>query len=54
LRKRSGSSPAWDERRGVDERRAGRPRRIENARTSVIDLYDLPLLPSWHTLLIVE
>jgi hypothetical protein len=27
---------------------------IENARASVIDLYDLPLLPSWHTLLVAE
>lgn len=27
---------------------------IETTRASVIDLYDLPLLPSWHTLLAVE
>ena len=27
---------------------------IETARTAVIDLYDLPLLPSWHTLLAAE
>lgn len=27
---------------------------IETARAAVIDLYDLPLLPSWHTLLAAE
>ena len=27
---------------------------IEAARTSIIDLYDKPLLPSWHTLLVAE
>ena len=27
---------------------------IEKARASCIDLYDLPLLPSWHTLLAAE
>lgn len=27
---------------------------IEAARAAVIDLYDLPLLPTWHTLLAVE
>jgi hypothetical protein len=27
---------------------------IEAARTAVIDLYDLPLLPAWHTLLAAE
>jgi hypothetical protein len=27
---------------------------IENARAGVIDLYDLPLLPTWHTLLAAE
>jgi hypothetical protein len=27
---------------------------IENARASVIDFYDLPLLPSWHMLLAAE
>jgi hypothetical protein len=27
---------------------------IEAARTSIIDIYDLPLLPSWHKLLAAE
>jgi hypothetical protein len=27
---------------------------IEAARTSIIDIYDLPLLPSWHSLLAAE
>ncbi len=27
---------------------------IEAARATVIDLYDLPLLPTWHTLLVSE
>jgi hypothetical protein len=27
---------------------------IEAARTSIIDLYDKPLLPTWHTLLLAE
>jgi hypothetical protein len=27
---------------------------IETARASIIDVYDLPLLPSWHTLLVAE
>jgi hypothetical protein len=27
---------------------------IENARASAIDLYDLPMLPSWHTLLVAK
>jgi len=27
---------------------------IETARTSIIDLYDKPLLPTWHTLLAAE
>jgi quinol monooxygenase YgiN len=27
---------------------------IEKARAAVIDLYDIPLLPSWHTLLVAE
>jgi len=27
---------------------------IEQARAAVIDLYDLPLLPTWHTLLVAE
>jgi hypothetical protein len=27
---------------------------IEAARDSIIDLYDKPLLPNWHTLLVAE
>ena len=27
---------------------------IEHARAAVIDLYDIPLLPAWHTLLAAE
>ena len=27
---------------------------IEQARAAVIDLYDIPLLPAWHTLLAAE
>lgn len=27
---------------------------IEAARTAIIDLYDKPLLPAWHTLLVAE
>jgi quinol monooxygenase YgiN len=27
---------------------------IEAARAAAIDLYDLPLLPSWHTLVVAE
>ena len=27
---------------------------IETARGEVIDLYDIPMLPTWHTLLAVE
>jgi hypothetical protein len=27
---------------------------IEKARASALDLYDLPLLPTWHTLLVAE
>jgi hypothetical protein len=27
---------------------------IEKARAAVIDLYDLPLLPTWHTLIAAE
>jgi heme-degrading monooxygenase HmoA len=27
---------------------------IEKARAAVIDLYDIPLLPSWHTLIASE
>ena len=27
---------------------------IENARQSIIDIYDIPLLPTWHTLVLAE
>jgi hypothetical protein len=27
---------------------------IGNARESIVDLHDIPLLPSWHTLLVAE
>jgi hypothetical protein len=27
---------------------------IEQARAAVIDLYDIPLLPTWHTLVVAE
>jgi hypothetical protein len=27
---------------------------IEHARTAIIDLYDIPLLPTWHTLVAAE
>ncbi len=42
----------WDSR--ADFERYWFSTEIETARASVIDLYDLPLLPTWHTLLAAE
>ena len=43
---------AWENR--ADFERYWFSEEIEKARASCIDLYDLPLLPSWHTLLAAE
>jgi len=42
----------WDNR--ADFERYWFSDEIDVARASVIDLYDLPLLPTWHTLLVAE
>jgi hypothetical protein len=42
----------WESR--TDFERYWFSKEIEEARASVIDYYDLPLLPSWHTLLAAE
>lgn len=43
---------AWEQR--SDFERYWFSEEIETARTAVIDLYDIPLLPVWHTLLAAE
>jgi hypothetical protein len=43
---------AW-ERRG-DFERWWFSEEIEEARAAIIDLHDLPILPTWHTLLVSE
>jgi hypothetical protein len=45
-------SSVWENR--SDFERYWFSEEIEKARTAVIDLYDLPLLPTWHTLLAAE
>ncbi len=45
-------SSVWENR--SDFERYWFSEEIETARAAVIDLYDLPLLPAWHTLLAVE
>jgi len=45
-------SSVWDNR--SDFERYWFSEEIEKARAAVIDLYDLPLLPTWHTLLVSE
>jgi heme-degrading monooxygenase HmoA len=42
----------WDSR--ADFERYWFSAEIEAARASIIDLYDKPLLPTWHTLLAAE
>jgi hypothetical protein len=42
----------WDSR--ADFERYWFSAEIEAARTAIIDLYDKPLLPTWHTLLAAE
>jgi hypothetical protein len=42
----------WDRR--ADFERYWFSEEIEAARAATIDLYDIPMLPSWHTLLIAE
>lgn len=43
---------AWDSR--ADFERYWFSPEIEEARAGVIDLYDLPLLPTWHTVVAAE
>lgn len=45
-------SSVWESR--VDFERYWFSEEIEKARAAVIDLYDLPILPTWHTLLVAE
>jgi quinol monooxygenase YgiN len=45
-------SSVWESR--ADFERYWFSEEIEQAREAVIDLYDLPLLPSWHMLLAAE
>jgi quinol monooxygenase YgiN len=45
-------SSVWENR--SDFERYWFSEEIEQARAAVIDLYDLPLLPTWHTLLAAE
>ncbi len=56
---RSIDDPLLFRQSGIWERREDFERywysdEIEAARNSIIDLYDKPLLPSWHTLLVAE
>ncbi|MEX2105495.1 MAG: hypothetical protein WD810_01205 [Solirubrobacterales bacterium] len=43
---------AWENR--ADFERYWYSEEIESARAAIIGLYDLPLLPTWHTLLVAE
>ena len=43
---------AWDKR--SDFERYWFSTEIEEARASILNLYDIPLLPTWHTLVAVE
>jgi len=45
-------SALWEKR--SDFERYWFSEEIERARESIIDLYDLPLLPEWHTLVAAE
>jgi len=45
-------SATWESR--TDFERYWYSEEIEKARAAVIDLYDLPLLPAWHTLIAAE
>jgi hypothetical protein len=45
-------SSVWESR--ADFERYWFSEEIERARAEVIDLYDLPILPTWHTLLVAE
>ncbi len=45
-------SAAWESR--SDFERYWYSDEIEKARAAVIDLYDLPLLPAWHTVVAAE
>ena len=45
-------SSVWESR--TDFERYWYSPEIEEARASVIDLYDLPLLPTWHTIVASE
>ncbi|HWA52647.1 MAG TPA: hypothetical protein VG816_00595 [Solirubrobacterales bacterium] len=45
-------SSVWESR--SDFERYWFSEELEQARAAVIDLYDLPLLPTWHTLLVAE
>lgn len=45
-------SSLWESR--ADFERYWFSEEIEKARAAVIDLYDLPILPTWHTLLVAE
>ncbi len=42
----------WEDR--SDFERYWYSEEIGAARTAIIDLYDIPLLPTWHTLLAAE
>lgn len=45
-------SSVWESR--ADFERYWFSEEVEQARATVIDLYDLPLLPTWHTVLAAE
>jgi quinol monooxygenase YgiN len=45
-------SSTWESR--ADFERYWFSEEIEKARAAIIDLYDLPILPTWHTLLVAE
>ncbi len=45
-------SSVWESR--ADFERYWFSEEIEKARAAAIDLYDLPLLPTWHELLVAE
>jgi len=45
-------SSVWENR--ADFERYWFSEEVEQARAAVINLYDLPLLPTWHTLLAAE
>lgn len=45
-------SSVWESR--ADFERYWFSEEIEKARAAVIDLYDLPILPAWHQLIVAE